>query len=159
MTDFQELTYADPKDAVLDVYHLYMEIVERYFEKVKCSGMTEEIISNLHSKYDRAMDILKYNMLEIPISTFSPLAIYSQKYFEKLLSADWKEVLRKDYEDFLLRKKLKEPEGEEWSNLESYCAYSTEAFYVSMSDICRGMFNTQLLQRNALERLAEVLRG
>lgn len=159
MTDFEKLEYEDPKDAVRDVYHTLMDMVESYCERACSLNLDDAFIETLREKYTLVEDILKYNMLEIPYATYNLLYSYCRKYMKALIGKDWREVLEKGYAGYLKSRNIKEAEGEEWYHIDGWCGYVRDEFYNSMSNICRNVFNTQLLQEGVFARIKSALIG
>lgn len=159
MTDFEKLKYEDPKDAVRDIYHTLMYMVESYCERARNLNLDDAFIEILREKYTLVEDILKYNMLEIPYTTYSLLYSYCVDYMTALIGKDWREALEKNYAGYLKSKNIKEAEGEEWYHIDGWCKYVSDAFYDSMSQICRNMFNTHLLQEGVIAKIKAALTG
>lgn len=159
MIDLNSLKYGDPKDAVEEVYHISMESVEKFLEKVREKTLDDAFVDELRKKQEKAEYILKYNMLEIPFSVYTPLSIYLNGTIRPLFSCEWEDVLEKKYSAFLKEKNIKEAEGEECSHLDKFCEGIEEDFYSSMSNTCRTLFNTELISKGLIEKIGSFFKG
>lgn len=153
MTDFKELQFNDSKDAVRSIYHTLMEIVEGYCERACNFNLDDEFIDVLRKKYYLAIDMLKYNMLEIPAYTYGMLYSFCEKNILTLLGENWADEQKANYNAYLKGKGIKEDAGDEWSNINGWCKMLKDSFYDAMSMACRNVFETQLIKDSKLKKL------
>ncbi len=157
MNDYKNLEYESPQDMVKSIYHMLMDIVETYCERAETLSLDDGLIAELQKKYILVEDTIKYNMLDIPAINFNSLVDYCEK-LKAFIGSDWREVQKKSYKDFL-RKTYKEKSDDELSHIKEWSNEFKNDFYISISNSCRSLFNTELLNEGILKKIKHFFVG
>ena len=96
-------------------------------------------------------------MLDIPALEFNSLINYCDR-IKPFLSSDWREIQKKSYKDFI-KKNNKEKSDDETKYIKEWSDDFKYDFYMSISNSCRSLFKTELLNEGILKKIKSFFVG